>query len=218
MTHPHLLHATAAAWSLHRSREQLAHAAERAAADIAAQAMEPADGLQGWRPMVGRGGGGHGDPASGAALAGLAPPRINRPALLASRTTETLTWLANQLGAPDAYDPLLRLDRLDLTPATAATLCRWYADLDGRIRQALGMGPDRMALPGVDCPACQVRQLYVQTAAPVDAQTVICSAGCLCIGGDCPCGMPVRAVGVAHIWPRDAVVGAVAGAAPTQAA
>jgi hypothetical protein len=227
VTHPHRLHATAAGWSLHRSREQLTQAAADEAAQIAAEIrtarLEPAGGLRSTVYGSRHASGGHSDPVSRLLLLGVRPPRINRPALLASRTTETLVWLARTLDVPGlttGLDPLALLMSAVplLPPARSATLTRWLADLDDRIRTALALTADRQLIPGVDCPACQVRRLYVQTAAPVDVQTVICSAGCLCTGTDCPCGMPVRAVGVAHIWPRNAVVGAVAGATPTQAA
>lgn len=82
-------------------------------------------------------------------------------------------------------------------------------------------GPDRRPLPGVECPACRHRLVYTQTAGPEEAWTVVCAAECRCRGVSddpkhadrrCPCGMPGAVEGVAHIWPRAAVIGAVGGA------
>ena len=68
---------------------------------------------------------------------------------------------------------------------------------------------------GVARPRCATRALTVNCAGPVDGWTVTCV--CLCVGAGCPCGMAGAVEGVAHIWPRSSVIGAVAGATPNQA-
>jgi hypothetical protein len=219
MTHPHRLHAAAAAWSLHTARLALAAHAEREATHNATSLLDAAGVLH--SPVWGgrHASGDHGDP-TGALLLAPVRTRDTRWADLVDRLDRRLTWIADQVRPSTGLDPIVRILAAVQTaqPGTAAGIARHLADEDAWIRIALVLPPGRQLIPGVDCPACQVRQLYVQTAAPVDAQTVICSAGCLCTGDGCPCGMAVQVVGVAHIWPRAAVMGAVAGAAPTQAA
>lgn len=206
MTHPHLLHLRAAAWSLNAARGALAQRAREEAEQIAAELAQGAnDGLRSSVMGVRNGGGGHGDPVSGVALSGLREPRPNRFQQLADNVTSTLGWLADTLGAPPASDPLLRLNALTPLPGTAATLTRWLTENDQRIRTTLTMSPNLWAVPGSpECPGCKVRSLYVQTAAPSDLWTVICRAGCLCSGQGCRCDMPIKVEGVAHIWDRSA--------------
>ncbi|WP_330438804.1 hypothetical protein OHB44_27935 [Micromonospora sp. NBC_00821] len=204
---PHHLHAAAAAWSLQAARGHLAQYAADEAAQINAEAMEVPSVLR--SPVYGSrtGSGGHGDPTPG--MVGIAdrPDRRNRWAEMGERLDGRLEWLANQV-APGFELPLgrilLALD--DLQPGTAAVVAKHLQDEDGWIRKAVGVGPDRAPLLGVACPHCDERQLHVQTAGPIDAWTVVCATGRLCIGVGCPCGMPGAVEGVAHIWPRAAVI------------
>jgi hypothetical protein len=236
--HPNTLHAAAAAWSLHAARTRLPALADARAAAIAAELVDAelvyaADGLQAWRPTVGRSRGVHGDPVGGAGLAAAAgrPAPVNMYQRLLDSTTATLTWLADRLRTPPGPDPLDRLAAAARHPAVAAELCPWLVDLDGRIRQALRLPPDRWPLPGPpECPACGGRTLTAQTSAPDSRDwTVICAGDCVCHGascatvttcrrcrpgradvpirdGGCPCGMTVRARGVRHIWPSTSPV------------
>lgn len=209
MTHPHHLHATAAAWSLHAALARLAQLADDEARAITAERLAPADGLQAWRPVIGRSFGSHADPAGSAALTRLADePPINPSAELAERAMGTLAWLADQLHTPIGSDPLARLQAAipTLQPGTAATLCRWMAEADARIRTTLGLDPDEILLTGAACPSCGIRQLHLQTAAPTAEHTVVCAAGCRCVGTSCTCGMAIRIEGVAHIWNRSSLV------------
>ncbi|MEK8108675.1 hypothetical protein NKG94_34580 [Micromonospora sp. M12] len=75
-----------------------------------------------------------------------------------------------------------------MQPGTAAATTRLLDRLDERVRRTLKVGPARQLLPKVTCPACRRRLVYVQTAAPLDEQTVICAADCRCtgVGGDGP--------------------------------
>jgi hypothetical protein len=212
--HPHHLHATAAAWSLHNARTALTTRAEEEAAAIGAELLVAADGLRSWVPTIGgRSSGGHGDPAGHGALR---MPRTNEYAALAERTDATLAWLADSLNVPGTGDPLRRLQAAipQLLPGTAVTLHRWLAEADDRIRLALGLAPDRERLGGAECPGCAARRLVVLTAAPDPAAwTVTCEAGCRCTGAGCRCGMPGAVEGVAHIWLRTAVIAGVTPAA-----
>lgn len=211
MTHPHLLHYRAASWSLNASRGALHERAREEAEQIAAETANTADDGLRSSVMGVRSGGGHGDPVSGVAISALRAPRPNRYALLADTVTSTLGWLADQLHAPPASDPLLRLGSLDIQPATAATVTRWITENDQRIRERLQLAPHLWALPGnPECPHCGMRTLYVQTAAPSDLWTVVCRLECVCSGAGCRCGMPVRVEGAAHIWDRAAPMVAVA--------
>ena len=212
--HPHLLHALAATWSLEAARTALAARARVEAEQIAAeQALRANDGLRSTVYGNRTSSGGHGDPTLTIAILGVNPaPRPNRWQQLADSTTDTLTWLTTQLQVPGhtcGGDPLglLRTTIPTLLPGTAATVHRWLAEADHRIRQPLQMQPDRWALPGApECPSCRQRLLYVQTSGPGVVWTVICGAGCVCVGPACPCGMPVRVEGVGHIWDRSAAI------------
>jgi hypothetical protein len=42
--------------------------------------------------------------------------------------------------------------------------------------------------------------LRVETSGPRSAWIVVCTAGCRCLGPDCPCGMPTRAEDAGHAW------------------
>ncbi|MEU5668969.1 hypothetical protein ABZ749_01100 [Micromonospora sp. NPDC047753] len=213
---PHHLHATAAAWSLHTARISLAVWLDREAAHNGAQLLDAAAVLRSPTWGTRHGVGGHGDPTGGLLTAAPRWTRETRWAEVAERLEGRIAWLANQV-APGAAPALGRLIvRIPtLAAGTARVVAQHLADEDAWIRDLLGDPPARVALLGVDCPHCGERQLYVQTAGPVDAWTVVCATRRLCTGQGCPCGMPGAVEGVAHIWPRDAVIGAVAGAAPT---
>ncbi|TDC42073.1 hypothetical protein [Micromonospora sp. KC213] len=209
MTSPHHLHATAAAWSLHTARTHLAQLADEEAAQIAAEQLEAPALLR--SPAWGRRHalGGHGDPTPGMVVVATdrRPARRNRWALLLARADRRITGVAAMLRL-DGPDPLrLILDTIPSTqPGTAAIVARHLADEDTWVRNAIDLRPAREPLPGVACPHCGERQLYVQTAGPVNAWTVVCSTGRLCTGEGCPCGMPGAVEGVAHIWPRSTVL------------
>jgi hypothetical protein len=215
---PHHLHATAAAWSLQAARGALAMYAADEADQIAAEQREAPALLRSTVYGGRHGSGSHSDPTPGMIATADRPDRRNRWAEMATRLDGKLCWLVGQLPGPiDTADPIaVILSRIPgLQPGTARTVAQHLADEDRWIREAVGIGPDHQPLPGVDCPHCGERQLVVQTAGPIDAWTVICATGRLCVGVGCPCGMPGAVEGVAHIWPRAAVIGAVAGAAPT---
>ncbi|MBM0275344.1 hypothetical protein [Micromonospora tarensis] len=215
MTHPHHLHATAAAWSLQAARGRLADYAADEAAHIAAEALEVPSVLRSTVYGGRHASGGHSDPTVGMLAVADRPDRRNRWAEMAERCTGKLCWLVGQLpGTIDTADPIaVILSRIpQLQPGTARTVAQHLADEDAWVRQALGVRPDRAHLDGVDCPHCGERQLVVQTAGPVDAWTVVCATGRPCTGQGCPCGMPGAVEGVAHIWWRADVIGAVGGA------
>ena len=212
MTHPLLLHFRASSWSLNAARGALHERARDEAEVIAAEVANATDDGIRSTVMGVRGGGGHGDPVSGVALAGITrEPRPNRYAQLADSVAATLTWLADTLRSPDARDPLVRLNHTHLAPGTAATVTRWLDDSDRRIRDSIGLAPHLWALPGTpECPGCRMRSLYVQTAAPSHLWTVVCRAGCVCSGEGCRCTMPVTVEGAAHIWAADHPLAAAA--------
>ncbi|MFI1197721.1 hypothetical protein ACH4T9_31295 [Micromonospora sp. NPDC020750] len=159
--------------------------------------------------------GDHGDP-TGVLVLDTRPTRDTTWAELDHRLTGKLGWLADMIRATPGPDPWWRIhDALPrLQPGTARIVWQHLVDEDTWVRAAVGLAPARQPLPGVPCPQCGERQLVVQTAGPVEAWTVVCATGRLCVGQGCPCGMPGAVEGVQHIWPRDAVLGAVAGAAP----
>ncbi|GAA2327437.1 hypothetical protein [Dactylosporangium salmoneum] len=111
-------------------------------------------------------------------------------------------------------------------PGTPPGLCdqveRMLAEEDARLRSAMGLRPDSVPVPGAPpCPTCRERRLRVQTSAPSSARwTIVCRTDtCLCLGdgdpraGDgCPCGMPIRARGVRHIWDASSPLASSAGA------
>ncbi|MEU7771245.1 hypothetical protein AB0C44_07955 [Micromonospora taraxaci] len=221
MTPPHL-HATAAAWSLQAARGRLATLATDEAAQIAAEAMEAPSVLR--SPVYGgpHASGSHSDPTPG--MVGIAerPGRRNRWAEMRGRLDGKLDWIADTLRLPYALDDGITriLEAISaMQPGTAATVTRHLVDEEKWVRAAIR--EDRpTALLDVPCPACDARcRLRVQTVGPQDAWTVVCTGHwedgehhpCLCTGQGCPCGMPGAVEGVAHIWPRAAVIGAVGG-------
>lgn len=195
MTHPHQLHAQAALWSLRAARRAL---------HIRTEWTVSIDPTSAWRsPRYGTrtGTGGHSDPI-GSALESAARD-VDRYGTLAERTTATLAWLARGIRATGPGDPLGRIgDALPaLLPAAAEQLQLWLAELDARVRQALDLNMlEREPLVGAACPACGVRLLYLQTAAPAACRSVVCAAGCRCAGEACTCGMDEPTAGVLHIW------------------
>ncbi|MET7867962.1 hypothetical protein [Micromonospora taraxaci] len=216
MTHPHRLHATAAALSLGAARGRLTRNAEAEAAQIAAEALEAPSVLRSTVYGGRHASGGHSDPTATAYLVADRPFRVNQWQALADDITAHLANLAQHLPAA-GRDPLDRIRaaipamRPEIAHATTTALVH----LDEIARRKLRTGPDRSPLRGVACPHCGERQLMVQTAGPIDAWTVVCATGRLCAGTGCGCGMPGAVEGVAHIWWRADVIGAVAGAAPT---
>lgn len=206
VSHPHVLSATSAAWSLTAALAQLHDRARQEARDIA---MEVPAVLRssswGRRHALG----GHGDPTTDAALSGTATTRINRYAVLLDGVTEHIGQMAGCW--PDTVgDPLERIRAAVgvMRPRVAARTGEALEHLDGKIRRRLGILPDLAPVPGnPPCPACRLQMLRVQTSAPHPAEwTVICTAGCTCRGTDCGCGMPVRESGVPHIWTRTHVL------------
>lgn len=205
MTHPHVLYAQAALWSLARSWPLLRNAAAQASLDAA-------DGIRssvyGTRHATG------GTPGGADLALATADLERERWARLAERVLDDVIqacWLIRSSapatlagGGPLAY--VLR----GLTvapPATARDIGQYLRDADHAIRRALGIAEDRQDLPGVDCPSCGTRLLRALTAAPQrEHWTVVCGAGCRCSGKGCGCG-GVQAYGVAHIWPWTHVVG-----------
>lgn len=205
MTHPHQLHAARAAWALHTSRTRLEAAVTRETNDRRdeARTVAAASAIQAWRPVIGRAGsGGHGDPASRAAVGTVEPEvRDGRLARLATSTTATLRWLADRLRLAHPGDPLGALTAAapGLRPTTAGHLTRWLDEADHRIREHLDLDPHGRPIVGARCPRCARRQLVAHP----EARTVTCLPACVCTGPDCPCQMPTRATGVPHIWPAD---------------
>ncbi|NIL64322.1 hypothetical protein [Salinispora arenicola] len=210
---PHHLHATAAAWSLKTALEHLAQLADDEATHIAAETLEAPALLR--SPAWGRRHalGGHGDPTPGLAAVATAPraPRRNRWADMHTRSLRKLGWLADQLPtAPAGPNPWWRIyDTIPrLQPGTAHVLARHLADEDTCVRAAVGCGPQRELLDAIACPnpRCAQRRIHIQTAGPPEVWTVVCAAECRCVGLACGCGMPGAVAGVAHIWPRAAVL------------
>lgn len=206
--HPHQLHALAATWNVNDARTQLHTAVANERHEIVAEArtIAAAADVQGWRPVIGRGAGGHDDPTARAAL-GRAILDIPEPAVrtgrlgrLAIATGDTLRWLADRLGAAAHPDEITRIRNAipGLRPYLAERLTLWLTDIDTRIRRTLHLDPAEHVLAGLACPSCGVRQLYALTASP--APTIVCRAGCHCAGNTCTCGMPIRPAGATHIW------------------
>lgn len=214
LDHPTQLHTVAALWSLHAARHEVDVQITLERRDRAMALVEVADSLRSQTYGNRYGLGHHSDPTAGAALGGSTPERTSqrgssRFEQLGDSVTATLQWLAGKVGAGDGPgDPLARLHAAlpGIGLVVAHQLQLWLADLDGWIRRALGLAPDRKAMTGVPCPACQVRQMYRLTSSPV-RHLVVCGEACPCAGDGCPCGMPVRAAGVAHIW--DLAIGVV---------
>lgn len=219
--HPHTLHARAAAHSLHAARTRLAELARDEARRNTDTLMAAAPILR--APVYGQrlSGGGHGDPVSGLLTALGRPARVTTWAERLDRLDGKLRWLANAIGAPGldlGLDPLaLVMTALPMLQPGTARVVAWHLLAEEKwVRGTIGQPRPTQPLPGVACPHCDERQLVVQTAGPVEAWTVVCTTGRLCSGEGCPCGMEGAVEGVGHIWPRDTVLGAVAGAAPTQ--
>ncbi|QLQ37974.1 hypothetical protein [Micromonospora robiginosa] len=209
MNHPHQLHATRAAQNLTDARRHLDSAvtSEHAARLNDARITAAASAIQAWRPIPGpTGKGGHGDPASRAAVGTLEPEvRDGRLARLAASTTSTLTWLADRLHLQAAGDPLDALTAAipTLRPATCRELTRWLDDADQQIREVLHLDPAGQPIPGIRCPRCARRQLTSHTTGPRPTWTVTCTGDCVCIGPDCPCTTAQPTAGVPHIWGHD---------------
>lgn len=188
MTHPHQLHAQAAAASLRVALVSLGH---RAHAERYGWASA-GDGLRSpsWG-SGGRGQGGHGDPV-GIAIAGTVRTAGDRRARW---TLETLTWLASALQLPDEAP----LDAIEcnlprLAPSTAWQLTLWLRELDDRCRDTAGLGAPVGRIAEA-CPACN------HTRWRIPGDFVVCrNEICLCAGIDCACDMPVAAAGAQHIW------------------
>lgn len=202
--HPHQLHALAAIGSVAAARAELlaAVATERGLIVREARTVAAAVEVQGWRPVIGRGVGGHGDPTARAALgmAVLSVPEPGRLGRLALATEGTLRWLADRLITDRGEGDIARLRLVlpSLRPYLAERLTLWLGDVDGQIRTALQLDPLEHLVPGVACPACGVRQLYALTSSY--RPSVVCRAGCRCAGDGCTCLMPIRPAGLSHIW------------------
>ncbi|OKI47217.1 hypothetical protein [Micromonospora sp. CB01531] len=220
---PHHLHALAAAWSLRAARERLAELArEEAARNVWAEQLPAAPILR--APTYGsrHATGSHADPVS-ATLTTEEPPARNITWRTRQETAHhRLDGIARMFGIPQTGGLARIRDAIpQMLPGTARLMAKHLQDEDALIRSRdwLDLPPDREPLPGIACPACDHRTLYVQQAGPQEAWTVVCARTdnpCLCVGQGCPCGMDGAVEGVAHIWLRHVVLGAVAGAAPTQ--
>ena len=195
MTHPHQLHALAAAWSLHHALTVLEEWA-RDWGDTTTTDVSIPSQVFGRRTALG----GHGDPTAAAALGAWAPGTPNPHAALLGDMMRELDALAAHLPGAPGQDPLARIRaRIPaMRPHVAARTRHALQHLDGKVRDRLNLGPDLTHVPG-ECPACHARGvLYAHTTDP--ARPIVCGAGCRCAGDGCPCGMPVRAEGVEHIW------------------
>jgi len=230
MTHPHVLHAGAALWSLWRAREHLAehretilirrpqlgpiHARPRSLAQLAAlDAL-----LRDERPDRGA--------LAGAKMA--AGPAPVAPGLLdLDREIRDVLVDVHQLLAHihRGHHLIRHSPHWDLyagrrtwlvaatsvaPPGIAAEIRALVEPVDARARAIAGVGPDRAPHPdNPRCPACRTRLVRVQTSAPDPRHwTAVCTnPACWCLGpgdpaaGDaCPCTMPVRVAGERHIW------------------
>jgi hypothetical protein len=202
--HPHQLHATIAAHNLTQARHHLAEAVtwEIRQRRQDAHALAVAAPIQAWRPVVGRGRGGHGDPVSLAVDAGATAPA--RPVLdrLAQRVDDTVHWLARSLSLAGAPLAAITAAVPELTPAAAREVWLWLGEADQRVRRALLLPAAEELMPGRECPACRLRLVHAQVAVP--GRPVVCRAeGCRCRGEGCGCGMSVLVEGLAHVWEHD---------------
>lgn len=188
MTHPHHLHAQAAAASL---RVALVSLGFRAAAERYGWAAA-SDGLRSpsWG-SGGRGQGGHADPVADGVTSTVRTAGDRR----ARWTYATLAWLARSLRLPDEAP----LDALEyalprLRPSTAWQLTLWLRELDTRCRDTAGLGGTADSVPS-DCPACDAIRWRIP------GNFLIClNEICYCAGDACRCTMPIKADGVQHIW------------------
>ncbi|MFI5852285.1 hypothetical protein ACIA7R_31420 [Micromonospora chalcea] len=213
---PHHLHALAAAWSLHTARGQLADLAREEAARNAWAEQLPAAAIL-HAPTYGNrhATGGHADPVSSRLAVEEPPARVVTWASRWEVAERRLNGICRMFGIAQTRT-LARIRHAipTMLPGTARLMAKHLQDEDALIRSRdwLDLPPPTAPLVGVPCPHCAERQLHVQTAGPVDAWTVVCATGRLCTGVGCGCGMPGAVEGVAHIWPRAAVLGAVGGA------
>jgi hypothetical protein len=208
VTHPHVLHAEAALWSLRCARQLLADQVDREAADNGAQLLAAAPILTsptwGTRHAVG----GHGDP-TGLLVLGELSTRVTTWSERAHRLGRRLGWLADQVDGGGRGDPLARIATLIGASAArsapvVAIVARHLADEDRWIRDALALDPEETVLPGTQCPACGHRPLRALPTGRAGG-VVVCRPGCTCSGEGCGCGMPVLAPGVGHIWATSAL-------------
>ncbi|MGA4726277.1 hypothetical protein ACPB67_02555 [Micromonospora taraxaci] len=214
MTHPHHLHATAAAWSLQAARGALATRV-RAETLRRGESLTAAGPISSPRYGTRRVVGGHADPVSATLVLERTPARETTWAEVLQRSDSRLAWIAQEMRAPDPHRPAL--DRIiagipHLRPANARLIhLHLTGELDWLGSLPLGWSPVRHPLGSIACPHCGERQLIVQADGPEEAWTVVCATGRLCTGAGCGCGMPGAVEGVAHIWWRKDVIGAVGG-------
>lgn len=139
---------------------------------------------------------------------GVGPGGPELHAALLGDLMRQLDEMVQHLPGANGQDPLTRIRQHipRMRPHVAAKTSEALAHLNRVARERLFLPPDRFPLQGNPaCPACSPRWvLYLQTAGPEAEWTVMCGAGCLCIGEACPCGMPVTLEGVAHVWDRSA--------------
>lgn len=201
MTHPYVLHATAALWSLAAAWPLLQHAGHTVGTAYA----DDHGYVQAWRPNAGRG---TTTLARDTKLATAAitdgPVALYRALEERGRDAITQTrWLLASAGhGRPATWPGLASGINAADPATARDIGRWLWPADDAIRAGLHLPQDHVHIPwNPACPACGVRLLRAHIAAPdPSVWTVVCLAGCRCLGDGCPCGMLVQERGVPHIW------------------
>jgi len=222
---PYGWHALAAAHSLHDARVLLAIHVDREARHNTSSLRDAAPLLRSPIWGVRHASGGHGDPTSAILTLERGPARVTTWADISRRLDGRLTWLAQQIRATVAEDPWWAVYETlpRLLPGTAAVVARHLADDDAwvRSRDVLDLPAAVVPLPGEPvppaCPACRQRNLHIQQTGPIEAWTVVCAGEwrdgrhnpCLCVGAGCGCGMEVAVEGVAHIWPRAAVLAGV---------
>ncbi|MFI7547228.1 hypothetical protein [Actinoplanes sp. NPDC049599] len=203
--HPARLHALAALASLEAAQATLTQYA-RHARQAALSGADDLGTVQAWRPATER-------QAPRALPANplldaivLQVDRVANPLLeRARRTADTLAWIAGAVLGDDyrtRADPLAQLRAVvpALQTSTCETMTRWLVEQDRLVRQAAGIGDDLQLWPGVACPGCDNVVLALQMSGPAEDRVVVCTESCPCAGEACGCGMPDRAVGVAHIW------------------
>lgn len=202
MNHPSNLHAAANCWSLRRSWATLR--------DTNTTPDDDAGTIRSWRP--GTGGGhvsGHGDPLGDAVTASVSRgTSLTRIADTVREDVDQARWLATsalRLQGLPVGPALTVLTRVigDLDPDVASEVARYLDHADKAIRRTLRLGDDHWPIPGNPaCPSCGTRLLRARRSAPDSATwPVICGAGCRCTGGNCGCGMAVKARHAPHIWP-----------------